>query len=190
MKTEKILYYDSSGEENTETTIGAALERARQLGIKDIVVASVTGATGLRACEAFKSFNVVVVSGQVGIPKPGVSRLLKANEEKIRSLDGKIFMGTHSLSGVERAIRAKWNTIEPVEIIADALKIFGNGVKACAEITLMAADAGLIPIDKDVIAIAGSHSGADTALVIGPAHASNFFDMTIREVICKPRTRE
>jgi hypothetical protein len=84
----------------------------------------------------------------------------------------------------------KWNTIEPLELIADALRIFGDGAKVCAEIVIMAADAGLIPIDKQVIAIAGSSSGADTALVVSPAHANNFFKLTVREIICKPVVRE
>jgi hypothetical protein len=55
---------------------------------------------------------------------------------------------------------------------------------------IMAADAGLIPIDKHVIVITGSSSGADTALVVTPVHANNFFKMTVREIICKPIVRE
>jgi len=90
---------------------------------------------------------------------------------------------------LERAIRMKWNTIGPAGIIADALRIFGSGVKVCAEIVIMAADAGLIPVDRDVIAIAGSGSGADTALVVSSVHASNFLNMTVREIICKPTSR-
>ena len=33
----------------------------------------------------------------------------------------------------------------------------------------------------------GSGRGADAALVLKPAHQNNFFDMRIREIICKPR---
>jgi len=53
----------------------------------------------------------------------------------------------------------------------------------------MAADAGLIPIDEDVIAIAGTSRGADTALVIRPANSTNIFDLTIKELVAKPGTR-
>lgn len=186
MKSEKILYFDVPGKQNTMETMRAAVERAKNLGIKDIVVASTTGESGVKACELFRGCNVVVVTHHVGFEKPGVPQLLKSNEEKIKSLGGKIFTGIHGLSGVERAIRMKWNTIEPLEIIADALRIFGNGTKVCVEIVIMAADAGIIPIDKHVIAIAGSDSGADTALVVSPVHANNFFKLTVREIICKP----
>jgi hypothetical protein len=190
VKAETVLYFDTPGKQNTDETIKAALERAKSLGVKDIVVASVTGETGVKACEIFRGFNVIVVTHHVGFKEPGVPQLLKTNEDKIRFLGGKIFTGIHGLSGVERAIRFKWNTIEPLEIIAETLRIFGNGTKVCAEIVIMAADAGLVPIDKNVIAIAGSGSGADTALVVSPVHANNFLAMTVREMICKPLLRE
>jgi len=51
---------------------------------------------------------------------------------------------------------------------------------------LMATDAGLIPANKDVIAIGGTGRGADTALRLKPANSSRFFDLRIREVIAKP----
>lgn len=190
MKTEKILYFETPGNRNTEQTIQAALERAKSLGIRDVVVASTSGETGVKACEVFRGFNVVVVTHHVGFEEPGVAELQKTNEEKIKALGGKIFTGTHALSGAERAIRTKWNTVEPLEIVSEALRIFGQGTKVCMEIVVMAADAGLIPIDREVLAIAGTGSGADTALIISPAHANNFFQMTVREIICKPTARE
>jgi hypothetical protein len=54
------------------------------------------------------------------------------------------------------------------------------------EIAVMAADAGALS-GEDIVAIGGSGRGADTALIIKPAHQNNFFDLKIREVICKPR---
>jgi hypothetical protein len=190
VKSEKIVYFDAPGKQNTVETMKVALERAKNLSVKEIVVATSTGETGVKACEFFKGFNVIVVAQHVGFEKPGVSKLLKSNEEKIKVLGGKIFTGIHALSGVERGIRMKWNTVEPLELIADTLRIFGSGAKVCAEIVVMAADAGLISMDKDVIAIGGSASGADTALVISPVHTNNFFKMTVREIICKPLVRE
>ena len=54
----------------------------------------------------------------------------------------------------------------------------------------MAADAGAIPVDRDVIAIAGSSWGADTAVVIKSAYSHTLFDMYVREIIAKPRSPE
>jgi hypothetical protein len=190
VQTKKITYLNSPGRSpgNAEITLRAALERANELGIRDVVVASHSGTTGVKACEVLKGLNVIIVTHHVGFREPGVNQLTEENERKIKELGGKILTCTHALSGVESAIRSKWNTIGPVEIIADALRIFGDGAKVCAEIVVMAADAGLIPIDKDVIAVAGA-GGADTAVVAMPVHSKNFFDMTIREIVCKPRTR-
>jgi len=52
----------------------------------------------------------------------------------------------------------------------------------------MAADSGAIPIE-DVIAVGGTGNGADTAILIRPAHMNNFFDAKIREFIIIPRER-
>ena len=62
----------------------------------------------------------------------------------------------------------------------------GEGTKVCVEVTLMAADSGLIPMDQDIVAIGGTENGADTALCIKPANASRLFDLRIREVVAKP----
>ena len=62
-------------------------------------------------------------------------------------------------------------------------------MKVAVEIAAMAADAGLIPVDRDIISIAGTGRGADTAIVIKPENSSRLFNITIKEIIAKPRTR-
>jgi hypothetical protein len=51
----------------------------------------------------------------------------------------------------------------------------------------MAADAGLIGTNEEVISIGGTANGADTALVIKPAHTQDFFELKVKEILCKPR---
>ena len=72
------------------------------------------------------------------------------------------------------------------DIIANTLRIFGQGMKVVCEITLMAADSGLARTDEDVIAIAGSSRGADTAVVLAPVNSQDFFDLKVKEILCKP----
>ena len=54
----------------------------------------------------------------------------------------------------------------------------------------MALDAGLIPYNKEIVAIAGTVRGADAAIVVKPAHANHFFDTEIREIICMPGNKK
>jgi len=183
----KTVYFEASGEQNTESVLELVKNYAQAEGIRDIVVASTTGETGVKASRLFRGSNVVVVSHHVGFQEPGVWEMEEENRKKILENEAKILTATHALSGVERAIRKDFGTIMPLELIAHALRLFGEGTKVCVEITIMAADAGLIPVDRDVIAIGGTGGGADTALVIKPATASSFFDLKIREIIAKPR---
>jgi hypothetical protein len=164
-----------------------AKEYAEAEGIRNVVVASTTGETGAKAARMFKGFNVVVVTHHVGFREPGVHELKEEFRQQILENGAKILTSTHALSGAERAVRKRFGTLQPLELIANALRLLGEGTKVCVEIVVMAADAGLIPVDRDVIAIAGTDRGADTALVVKPANASTFFDLKIRETIAKPR---
>jgi len=186
----KTVYFERSGKEDTETVLKLAKKYAETRGIKDILVASTTGETGVKASKIFKGFNLVVVTHHFGFRQPGVHELLEENRKKILENGAKIFTATHALSGVERAIRKKFETIMPLELVAHTLRLFSEGTKVCVEITIMAVDAGLIPEGKEVIAMAGTGQGADTALVIKSASASRFFDLEVREVIAKPKTKE
>ena len=97
-----------------------------------------------------------------------------------------IVTATHALAGIDRAIRKKHGTWMVSELIAETLRLAGQGTKVCAEIVIMAADAGVISME-DCIAISGTGRGADTAWVIKPAHSHAFFDMKLQELLCKPK---
>jgi len=186
----KTTYFNVPGPQNTEQVFGLVKKYAQAEGIKGIVVASTTGETGAKASQVFKGFNLVVVTHHFGFSEPGTHKLIEENRRKILKNGAKILTATHALSGVERAIRKKFGTIMPLELVAHTLRLFGEGTKVCVEITVMAADAGLIPVDRNVIAMAGTSRGVDTALVIKPASSSRFFDLEVKEVIAKPRSRK
>lgn len=184
-----IVYFDRPGKDNTEMVLALAKKRAEELGIRDIVVASTGGETGVKASEVFKGFNLVVVTHHTGFKEPGHQELTEENRKVIEANGARVFTGTHVFMNVERAIRNKFNTAYPAEIMAQTLRLFCEGMKVAVEIAAMAADAGLIPVDREVISIAGTSRGADTAIVVQPANSSRIFDMTIKEIIAKPRNR-
>ncbi|MDI6631870.1 MAG: pyruvate kinase alpha/beta domain-containing protein [Thermoanaerobacteraceae bacterium] len=179
------LYWPSKGSANTSATVAAALSRARELGLEHIVVASCSGATAARFIGS--GFNVVCVTHQVGFESPGVDEMPPEMRERLTGAGVKVLTTTHLMAGLDRALRFKFGGIYPAEVIAAALRMFGQGVKVGVEISVMALDAGLVPVRTEVVAVAGTGSGADTALVVEPAHSQHFFDTKIREIICKPR---
>ncbi len=78
----------------------------------------------------------------------------------------------------------KW--VSPQAMISSVLRMFGQGMKVCVEIVAMAADAELIPVE-DVISVAGTGRGADTAVVIGAKSTNRFFEIKIKEILAKPK---
>jgi len=185
--TVRGIYFDRQGKENTEKTLEIAKARADELGIKTILVATTTGETGARAAELFQGYNLVVVTHFTGFREPNKQQLREENRAAIEGAGAKILTCQHAFGGVGRAVSEKLGAYGLGEIIAYTLRIFGQGMKVACEIALMAADAGLVRTDKEVIAIAGTGRGADTAVVLVPANAQTFFDMRILEVLCKPR---
>jgi uncharacterized protein len=186
MKTQSV-YFTESGDATTEKTLDVAKRRAEELGIKTIVVASTSGETGLKAVKAFANYKVVVVTHAAGFQAPDGQELTEQNRAKILDNGGLVLTATHAFGGVGRAVRRRFNTYQVDEIMAQTLRVFGQGTKVACEIALMAADAGLIRTDEEVISIGGTASGADTALVVKPAHTHDFFELKVKEILCKPR---
>lgn len=180
------IYFEKPGPENTSRTLALAEKRALDLNIHSIIVASTTGDTGSKASEIFKRQKLVVVTHSQGFKEPNTQELTEDNRLKITANGGKILTAQHTMGGLNRAIRLKLNTYQPDEIIADVLRMFGAGMKVMMEITMMAADAGLINAGEPAIAIAGTHSGADWSALILPVNSFKFFDLRILEIICMP----
>jgi len=187
VRESSIVYFDSPGTDNTEDTMRLAKARAEELGITRILVASTIGDTGVKAAETFKGYKVVVVSHVAGFAAPGDQELTSENRVRIEKLGAVIFTGAHAFGGISHAVRKTFNTHVLGDFMANTLRMFGQGMKVAIEISLMAADAGLVSPDEEVIAIAGTVRGADTAIVLKPAHAHDAFSLRVKEIICKPR---
>ena len=184
---EKIVYFDKPGPGNTEEVLRIALKRAQELGIKTVVVATNEGNTAVRAAEVLKGIKVVAVTHAAGWKAPNTQELTEENRRKIMVGGGAILTTTHLFRGVSGAMLKQFNTHEIGVIIANTLRLMGQGMKVVIEITVMAADAGLVRTDEDIIAIGGSGRGADTAVVLRPVNSNDFFDLKVKEILCKPR---
>lgn len=189
-KTKLITYFEQSGIENTDEVIELVYQRLKEGDIKNVVVASTSGQTGLKFAKKLKNgANLVIVSTKYGSKSPGIWQFDPNIYKELTDSGHKIVVGVHALSGLEKSIGQRFSGISHTEFLAESLKsLFSPGMKVAVECTIMALDAGVISLDK-TIAVGGTGAkgrGADTAVVVFPAHSNNFFDFRILEIIAKP----
>jgi hypothetical protein len=180
------MYFDKPGQVNTDETLKSAAKRSKELGINEVVVASSSGETAYKAMKAFEGCRLTVVTYHCGFKEPFKNKMAESVRVELEDRGVRVIAGIHALSGLERSIAKKHSGSYPVLLIADTLRLFGQGTKVAVEVAVMAADAGALS-GEDIISIGGSSRGADAALVLKPAHQNNFFDLRVREIICKPK---
>jgi len=186
---ERITYFETPGRDNTDTVMDIVKKRAQELGIKTVVVASYRGYTAEKAVRALEGMKIIIIGGFAHPTMLNLEESFAQGDEKLIRSKAEVLIATHFFSGLSRAIRKKYNASSPEEIVAQALRMISVGVKVGIECTIMAADAGLVrTTDEDIIAIAGTVSGADTAIVVCPVNSQDFFDLQVKEILCKPRS--
>ena len=178
---EKIVYFEKPGKENTGEVIRLVLHRAKLRNISRIVVASTRGNTAKLFSTAIegKDINLVVVPWQFGFKgddHPFPQELVHELREKKHLVHfGTMLFHTTDFYGMNVP-----------QAMANLLRVFGQGTKVCIEIIMMACDGGCIGIGEKVIAVAGSGSGADTAVLATAAPSTKIAALRIHEIICKP----
>lgn len=196
------VYFEKGGKEHTIETLKISLEAAKERKIDTVVISSTTGYTALEAINIFKDseLEVLIVTHQSGYREPGVQLMPLETRKKLEEAGMKVYTGTDVLTGgVEIGIARPMpqrgepqparipSSLPPVTtVIANLLRQFSQGVKVCVEIVMMAADGGLIESGKNVVSVAGSHTGADTAMVIKSSTSNRMKDMRYHEILCKP----
>ncbi len=182
---EKIVYFEEPGPVNTETVLRLAGERAKARGIKKCVLASTTGETARLAAKlwAKSGIKLVVVPHQYGFglgqrfPPELVSELAKQGH-KVHF--GTMLFHTENFYGMNTPF-----------VMASLLRTFCQGMKVCVEILVMAVDGGHVDVGEQVVVVAGSGRGSDTAVVALAAPSTRLADLHITEIICKPlQTRQ
>ncbi|MDO8567627.1 MAG: pyruvate kinase alpha/beta domain-containing protein [Dehalococcoidales bacterium] len=182
----RTVYFDKPGEVNTEEALKAVKRRADELGIKTVLVASTRGEAAVKAIDILQGLRVIAVSHSTGFREPNQQRFTDENRKYFESKGGTVLTTSHIFAGVSRAMRNTFNTFEIGDTIASTLRIFGEGMKVVCEISMMACDSGLVPANEDVISVAGSSRGSDTAVVLTPVNSHRFFALKVKEIICKP----
>jgi len=178
----EIYYFDNPGETNTDFVIRLSKRRALELGIRKILVALDTGRSVLKTVKAFSKTGTQLVAvttppcttwGPEGDLPSGIL------DEKVRQRLGKcgvmIVQATPPFFSMKR--------------LGKTLELFGAGTKIAVQIAVMATDAGIVKEGEEVISMAGTYKGLDTALVLKGAICWNFLNkLEVLEIIAKPRS--
>ena len=185
-----ITYFDKQGEDYTDELVMAVKDKLEICdNIKHILIASSSGESALKLADAIDDDNITIinVSHNVGFSGDNESDISEEMIEKLEAEGIKTYQGLHAFSGAARGVTNKYGGFSPLDVVADTLRMFSHGVKVSAEISIMAADAGLIPVGEEIIAIGGRAHGVDTAVILTPVNSKNLFNMQFHEIIAIPR---
>jgi hypothetical protein len=198
----RVTYWEKPGKENTEETLKIALEAAKERKINTVLISSTTGYTAVKAVEIFKDSGIklVIVTHSTGYREKGVQMMPDETRTKLKDESCIVVTCTDVLTGAvsaglgrQRPVRTEpmearlpWIVPPPNIIVANTLRMFSQGVKVCPEIAMMAVDCNALQSGSKVVAVAGSHAGADTAMVLEASESSRIRDMKLHEILCKP----
>jgi len=185
--SESITYFEKEGKENTDKLIALVKEKVKNSNIKYIAIASVSGKTALKLSDEIKDVNIINVSHYCGFTSPNTSEITEETIAKLEKRGIKTFQGSHAFSGGCRGITNKFGGATYLDVISQTLRMFSQGMKVACEISLMLSDAGMIPVNEEIISIGGKAQGIDTAIILTSVNTANIFDMKIHEIIAMPR---
>lgn len=166
----------------TKETIQKAIQYAKEYQIKNIVVATTTG-DNLQYLEQEKDLHIVAVTT---VYDQGQNQMSEETRKHYEEAGIDIVTAGHALSGAERCFSTYFGGYGPTEIVANTLRMFSQGTKVCVEVSTMALDAGKIPYQEKVLAIAGSGRGADTILLLTPSYTRSILDTKVHKIIEMP----
>ena len=159
-----------------------------QLGIHEFVVASNKGPSAWALINELggDGTGVTVVTHVAGFKEPFKMEMGPEERKRIIDSGAEVVTAAHAFSGIERSFSGKYQGGYPALIVADTLRLFGQGMKVAVECSIMAADAGTLSGGK-IVSLGGTGGGADTAIVMTPGHSSKAIErIKIHEIICKP----
>ncbi|UCE71450.1 MAG: hypothetical protein JSU99_09195, partial [Nitrospiraceae bacterium] len=119
--------------------------------------------------------------------EPNTIELTDDAREKILGAGAKVYTGTMITHSLETALAKQFSGVYPTLLVAQSLRRFGEGLKVCCEMIMMAADAGLIPEGEEILTVAGTGWGADSVAVIRSAASKRFLNLKVLEILAKPR---
>ena len=185
-----ITYFEKEGNDYTDELIKAVRDRLENSrNIKRIVIASATGESALKLYDALDDLEIEIinVTHHMGFSGENESDISEEMIKKLEKVGIKTLFSLHTFSGAARGVTNKYGGYSPLDVVADTFRMFSHGIKVGAEITIMATDAGLIPVGEEIIAIGGRSHGVDSAVILTPVNSKDLFKLKFHEIIAMPR---
>ena len=213
-----MTLFNEPGPDNTGEII--KLAGALSYKYKYITIASITGKSALKLSEAVTGSNIICVTCPQGMyfeidkmdtgPFNDIACLRKIRDnwrneglkrfpmciedevkDKLKNRNVHIIQGTIPFFGPSFSMRLHLNHVNSLDIVAKTLELISTGALVCLEIVLMAVDSGILPENIEVLSLAGTEQGLDTACVIRSCASANLFHPTkgarFIEFIAKPK---
>ncbi|MDO5814083.1 MAG: pyruvate kinase alpha/beta domain-containing protein [Methanobrevibacter sp.] len=189
MERKFITYFEKQGNDYTDDLIKAVCDKLEACDdVKRIIIASSTGESALKLYDAIgDDVEIINVTHHMGFSGENEADISDEMIKKLENVGIKTYIGAHAFSGAARGVTNKYGGFSPLDVVADTLRMFSHGIKVAGEISIMAADAGLIPVGEKIIAIGGRGHGVDSAVILTPVNAKNLFDMKFHEIIAMPK---
>ncbi len=183
----QVEYFESPGRDNTERCLEIVSALVDE-GFSHVVVATTSGETGVMFARRLSGTQaqLVAVTHNMGFAEPNQDDCLPQARGEMEALGAKVFTGTILTRSIEAALMKKHHGVYPAYIVAETLRLFGQGIKVAVEIVVEACDAGLVPEGTDVVAVAGTGRGCDTVVVIQAHPSHRFLDVRVRQIVAKP----
>jgi hypothetical protein len=194
--------FERPGPANTDEVVD--IVEAASSHYKNVVAASITGDSALRLAGRTGDRQLVCVTCPQGMNwevdemddgpfaviqelqqlraewmKQGLKRvpmgITEANRRRLDELKIKVVQGTIPLFGPTFSMRLHLQKTTDLDLMAKTLELISTGTLVCLECVLMCVDAGVVPEGEQVIAVAGTERGLDTAWIIRACASHNLF---------------
>ena len=198
-----VRYFEKPGKDNTKATIEAVRTYLKQENeAAALIVASISGQTALKVKKELVEIPIPIIcvtgspnwqnSPEYELPLVPVETRMKLEKAGVVIVD----CVPSSLSDTIEFSFARYGFRSPTWIFIETLlAVGGYGLKTAVECVFMATDGGYVPPFKEVVAIAGTEKGADTAIVTRSTFSSTVFSsnpqkrFVIKEILAMPRNK-
>lgn len=207
MSKRLVHFFESYGEENTDDVINTAVERLRNGDIKSVVVASCTGKTAIRVAKKLLKSKMKVDVVSVAGPQEYWKRVYPENPllgDKERKILQKL--GVRIIDNIMEPLQEQldfrnWWVKKTLRLDGEKADLFwmtlicvgGHGFRTAIESVFVAVKAQVIKEGEKVLSIAGTETGADSAVVMKATKFENVVGpdpdkrMKIEEILAMPK---